>query len=69
MWGQIHTFTLIELFMTSIVIFRFPGRPDTMMTSPEHLEERRAALEIYLNTVLEQEMYREQIDVVSIRAL
>ena len=36
-----------------------------MMTSPEHLEERRAALEVYLNTVLEQEMFREQMDVVS----
>ena len=36
-----------------------------MMTSPEHLEERRAALEIYLNTVLAQEMYREQGDMVS----
>ena len=35
-----------------------------MMTSPEHLEERRAALEIYLNTVLTQEMYREQGDMV-----
>ena len=35
-----------------------------MMTSPEHLEERRAALEIYLNTVLAQEMYREQGDMV-----
>ena len=45
--------------------FRFPDILDTMITSPEHLEERRAALEVYLNTVLEQEMYREQMDVVS----
>ena len=36
-----------------------------MMTSPDHLEERRAALEMYLNTVLEQEVYREHGDVVS----
>ena len=36
-----------------------------MMTSPENLEERRVALEVYLNTVLEHDMYREQGDVVS----
>ena len=35
-----------------------------IMTSPKYLEERRAALEIYLSTVLAQEMYREQGDVV-----
>ena len=38
--------------------------PDTQITIPEHLEESRSELEIYLNTVLAQEMYREQIDVV-----
>ena len=36
-----------------------------MMTSPEHLEERRVALESYLNTVLEHQLYREQGDMVS----
>ena len=29
-------------------MFRFPGRPDTMMTSEEHIEERRTALEVNL---------------------
>ena len=31
---------------------KFPGRPDTMMTDPEHLEERRKLLEDYLNQVI-----------------
>ena len=53
--------------LTMISLSRFPGRPDTMMTSPEHLEERRVALESYLNTVLEHQLYREQGDMVSYR--
>lgn len=43
---------------------RFPGKPDTMMTSPELLEERRAALEQYLNDILECQVYREHPEMV-----
>ena len=43
---------------------RFPGKPDTMMTSPELLEERRVALELYLNTILECDVYRENPEMV-----
>ena len=43
---------------------RFPGKPDTMMTSPALLEERRAALETYLNTILQSDTYRENPEMV-----
>ena len=45
---------------------RFPGKPDTMMTSAELLEERRVALEEYLNTILESDVYRENPEMVNI---
>ena len=45
---------------------RFPGKPDTMMTSAELLEERRIALEEYLNTILESDVYRENPEMVNI---
>ena len=45
---------------------RFPGKPDTMMTSPEVLEERRGALENYLNTILQCDVYRENPEMVNI---
>ena len=52
-------------FKSIIVIFtRFPGKPDSMMTSPELLEERRAALEQYLNDILECPVYREHPEMV-----
>ncbi len=35
-------------FPTYSLILRFPGRPDTMMSSEEHIEERRTALEVNL---------------------
>ena len=44
---------------------RFPGKPDTMMTSAELLEERRVALEEYLNTILESDVYRENPEMVN----
>ena len=44
---------------------RFPGKPDTMMTSPEVLEERRGALENYLNTILQCNVYRENPEMVN----
>ena len=43
---------------------RFPGKPDTMMTSPEVLEERQGALENYLNTILQCAVYRENPEMV-----
>ena len=43
---------------------RFPGKPDTMMTSPEVLEERQGALENYLNTILQCYVYRENPEMV-----
>ena len=46
---------------------RFPGKPDTMMTSAALLEERRLALEEYLNTILESDVYRENPDMVKVK--
>ena len=42
----------------------FPGRPDTMVTGEEQLEERRAQLENYLNQVLSLRCYRENPDMI-----
>ena len=42
-----------------------PGTPDSMLTTGEMREEKRAALERYLNSLLNNNFYREHSDVVS----
>lgn len=42
-----------------------PGTVDSMLTTGEMREEKRAALERYLNKLLNTNFYREHIDVVS----
>ena len=55
---------IMEMDATLPPLPRFPGKPDTMMTSAELLEERRVALEEYLNTILESDVYRENPEMV-----
>ena len=55
---------IMEVDATLPPLPRFPGKPDTMMTSAELLEERRVALEEYLNTILESDVYRENPEMV-----
>ena len=55
---------IMEVDATLPPLPRFPGKPDTMMTSPALLEERRAALETYLNTILQSDTYRENPEMV-----
>ena len=57
---------IMEVDATLPPLPRFPGKPDTMMTSAELLEERRIALEEYLNTILESDVYRENPEMVNI---
>ena len=57
---------IMEVDATLPPLPRFPGKPDTMMTSSELLEERRVALEEYLNTILESDVYRENPEMVKI---
>ena len=57
---------IMEVDATLPPLPRFPGKPDTMMTSAELLEERRVALEEYLNTILESDVYRENPEMVNI---
>ena len=42
-----------------------PGTVDSMLTTGEMREEKRAALERYLNKLLNTNFYREHSDVVS----
>lgn len=56
---------IMEVDATLPPLPRFPGKPDTMMTSAELLEERRVALEEYLNTILESDVYRENPEMVN----
>ena len=55
---------IMEVDATLPPLPRFPGKPDTMMTSAELLEERRVALQEYLNTILESDVYREYPEMV-----
>ena len=45
---------------------RLPGTPDSMLTTGEMREEKRADLERYLNNLLNTNFYREHTDVVSL---
>ena len=45
---------------------RLPGTPDSMLTTGEMREGKRADLERYLNNLLNTNFYREHTDVVSL---